>query len=486
MPSTRVSSFCALVFALFACVSAWGAPATRPAIEDVLITAARGDKQLWVAEVSMPDGEAVTALWYRLELGRSWRASKSVPARVVALAAAGDDNVAALLAGGAWQYLGLATGAALPEGAEMKVLAREGDSLISLGRRTEPADGGYVLYRLQRGEWNQVAALPPDEGDVLALAAVSGGITVARGETTSDGKAPAVRVWRYQGDAWQRVDVALPQPPARARLLEINGELTLWVRTANDVGALYSVSRPASPVPLAGNAKFADAAVVGSELLVVSSDGDAYSLRQFDPATGAVLKEVTPLKLPRVGEPPKWVTYTHTTMFAVLVIILTVNLFRRRDQVPLKLDWQKVRVAPLGRRLVAGMIDGIPMLVGATWLAAHYPDLEMQDMATNPELTVATFIISSAYLLLVTLAETLLGRSPGKMVMGLRIVRFDGASAGRGQLLVRNLLRAIDLWMFVPLILIVILPLRQRLGDVAAGTVVVKDAPAQTAPGGAA
>src|SRR6185437_8442772 len=72
--------------------------------------------------------------------------------------------------------------------------------------------------------------------------------------------------------------------------------------------------------------------------------------------------------------------------------------------------------------------------------------------------------------------EALAGRTIGKMIMGLRVVRLDGGTPDPSALLTRNFLRILDIGLAgVPLIFIVFSPLRQRIGDVAAGTVVIRD-----------
>ena len=68
------------------------------------------------------------------------------------------------------------------------------------------------------------------------------------------------------------------------------------------------------------------------------------------------------------------------------------------------------------------------------------------------------------------------GRSPGKQVMGLRVVHDDGTPVGWASSLVRNLLRFIDLLPFgytLGLISSLLNPAFKRLGDIAAGTLVV-------------
>jgi uncharacterized RDD family membrane protein YckC len=69
------------------------------------------------------------------------------------------------------------------------------------------------------------------------------------------------------------------------------------------------------------------------------------------------------------------------------------------------------------------------------------------------------------------------GRSPGKWLVGLRVVRDDGFAIGVRDSLVRNLLRAVDLlpWYYaVGLIAMLVSPQGKRLGDLAAGTLVVR------------
>ena len=77
------------------------------------------------------------------------------------------------------------------------------------------------------------------------------------------------------------------------------------------------------------------------------------------------------------------------------------------------------------------------------------------------------------YLLATTLVETVAGRSLGKLLTGLYVVGLDGKPAGIGARLLRNVLRIIDL-PIMPLALILFSPLRQRAGDLAAGTLVVR------------
>lgn len=68
------------------------------------------------------------------------------------------------------------------------------------------------------------------------------------------------------------------------------------------------------------------------------------------------------------------------------------------------------------------------------------------------------------------------GRTPGKAVMGLRVVRLDGSAADFSAVLVRNLVRIVDVLVFYAGLLVMFFnPLSRRLGDMAAGTVVIRE-----------
>jgi uncharacterized RDD family membrane protein YckC len=70
------------------------------------------------------------------------------------------------------------------------------------------------------------------------------------------------------------------------------------------------------------------------------------------------------------------------------------------------------------------------------------------------------------------------GRTPGKRLNGLRVVRQSGAPVTFATSAVRNVLRLIDIlpgWYLVGIASILITGRNQRLGDLAAGTLVVRD-----------
>jgi uncharacterized RDD family membrane protein YckC len=90
-------------------------------------------------------------------------------------------------------------------------------------------------------------------------------------------------------------------------------------------------------------------------------------------------------------------------------------------------------------------------------------------------LVLLTFFVAWSYFVLFEWLWQ--GQTVGKRMFGLRVIRDDGAPAGFTAVLIRNLLRVAD---FLPafyglgLLLIIVTPRSQRLGDLAAGTYVVR------------
>ncbi|MDQ3689287.1 MAG: RDD family protein, partial [Chloroflexota bacterium] len=69
------------------------------------------------------------------------------------------------------------------------------------------------------------------------------------------------------------------------------------------------------------------------------------------------------------------------------------------------------------------------------------------------------------------------GQTPGKVRQGIRVVRTSGEPAGFAPVMVRNLLRIVEVYAlpFIALISMFVTVRGQRLGDLAAGTMVVSD-----------
>jgi uncharacterized RDD family membrane protein YckC len=78
------------------------------------------------------------------------------------------------------------------------------------------------------------------------------------------------------------------------------------------------------------------------------------------------------------------------------------------------------------------------------------------------------------------ITEVIFGRSVGKMLFGLKVESVDGSRPTRGALALRNIIRIVEVLTLFPLVLVFYSPLRQRLGDVVARTIVTRPAAEQT------
>jgi uncharacterized RDD family membrane protein YckC len=131
----------------------------------------------------------------------------------------------------------------------------------------------------------------------------------------------------------------------------------------------------------------------------------------------------------------------------------------------------------------------------AGWIGERLDGL-LPDPAADPDQVWSGFVAFLAVLLLIQLAFEMLyfvvlevatgGRSIGKRVLGLRVVKDGGFPIGLRESLIRNLLRTADALpanYLVGLTSMVVSAQGKRLGDVAAGTVVIRlDRPAAAAP----
>ena len=134
-----------------------------------------------------------------------------------------------------------------------------------------------------------------------------------------------------------------------------------------------------------------------------------------------------------------------------------------------------MRYIGLGRRCIAQLIDLLIMggIIAALGDYGDGPGYQVSWLGWR--FVVAFVIVPSTYLVMF---EWLLGATPGKLVMGIRVRNVHGTRIGFGQSLTRNLSRLIDAIPYViPYLVGAVVvsrsPRRQRLGDRWADTVVI-------------
>jgi uncharacterized RDD family membrane protein YckC len=138
-------------------------------------------------------------------------------------------------------------------------------------------------------------------------------------------------------------------------------------------------------------------------------------------------------------------------------------------------------IAGLGSRLVAQILDNL-LAIPLTLIAILLYGAVASVFVTSAEgagfaNAGAGFFAGFVYFGYFFGAEALTGgKTPGKSAMGLRVIRVDGSAADFGALAVRNVIRVVDV--VVVLIGVVVMffqPQTRRLGDLGAGTIVVRD-----------
>ncbi|MGM9506250.1 RDD family protein [Larkinella sp. GY13] len=131
--------------------------------------------------------------------------------------------------------------------------------------------------------------------------------------------------------------------------------------------------------------------------------------------------------------------------------------------------------ASLGDRILAFLLD---YLIFLGWLILYFVLTKLLPGAFRSPFWTGLFLLLP-FMLYDLLCETFLnGQSLGKIAMKIRVVMLDGSQPGLGAYLLRWLLRIIESPMFfggmVAVITIAANGRGQRIGDIAAGTTVVK------------
>ena len=143
---------------------------------------------------------------------------------------------------------------------------------------------------------------------------------------------------------------------------------------------------------------------------------------------------------------------------------ITTNQFVRIDQTP----------ASIAERVIARIIDMV--IAGIIGFTAMYFYFELDYETRNQLNYLFFFLIILPLWLYDFLWETFNeGQSPGKYIMKIRVVNKDGSRPTIGSFFMRWLLSTIDVGLSgIGLLFILLTKNAQRLGDLAAGTMVIK------------
>jgi uncharacterized RDD family membrane protein YckC len=144
---------------------------------------------------------------------------------------------------------------------------------------------------------------------------------------------------------------------------------------------------------------------------------------------------------------------------------IITSQYVRIDQIP----------AGIGERIFARILDNLVMvlyLIGLFYLIDY---LNLDNI--NGTFAVVCFFVMFLPVILYSFLWEILnrGRSPGKIVFGMRVVMRDGTTPTIGAYFMRWLLLMVDAWGWIGIVVILLNKNNQRLGDLAAGTIVIKE-----------
>jgi uncharacterized RDD family membrane protein YckC len=472
------------------------------------VVAHASEDTLWVATVMAapeikPSGEKTDIRFRALNTAdQSWHELLNAPlaGRVVQMAHRGQ-TAAVLLKSGEWMLLwpqGSSTGPSLPKRAKMLALASERDrnTLYAIGAgapaattessenaSTEPSPTTQsqinldkpILYVFEGANWRALANCPDTIGAApgeISLAVVDRMPMVAQQDAGG-----AIHVFQLdENQKWiDRGSVKPTEPPINFRLLSGTQRPMLWVGEKNSGGLLYfggekwldpvqlNLSRAMSPI----NGSLVSAA--GALRLFITDDKGKLYEQRFD-NNGNRVGDLTALEAPQPLLPPTYDSWPMLAILAALAFMMLSSARRRAAEETDEEEEDQMILASSGQRLTAGLIDGVPIILSLLYMASNIR--AMQD-PTDVTWLLPVALAIGVYLLHTTLSELLIGRTLGKIVVGLQVVALDGKPAKPGAILVRNLLRVIDVFPVPLAFLILTSPMKQRLGDLLAGTVVI-------------
>ena len=304
--------------------------------------------------------------------------------------------------------------------------------------------------------------------------------------------------------------------------INVSSMAAMWVFTANEMPLLITATPTAAggerltAMRLAKNAAEASALDWRPVDVQVSALPDGVHITRYEAAaafsqhvvllctddTGASL-----LQFGRTGEAPaestvqisEVVTTSETrkgvdvaiqiTTFAVLVAILAMLfVFRRGSMVTSAVLPPGYALALNLQRLVAWAIDFLPFTliaaksIGVSWSSGFATlagwGISPDPDAGLPDVRILSWWAMSAvcYTVYMLIMELLTRRSIGKVIAGVRLLSEVGHRPSAGQIFVRNAIRLVELmpqfWIFA--LFVVLSRNRQRVGDILARTVVVR------------
>lgn len=424
-------------------------------------------------------------------------------------------QLAVLMTDGTWRtvYEGGSSAGVRPTQGQLLRLTGDGNQLFGLLRTSQ----GLQVGRLTGGGWEILSEVPAGVSSAGSLAidlAVRGSelFLAWRGEEASvvevatrdlvaggsseraGGVGPATDAASASGaGGWVRRPACRAAEPVLAvRWLGLGDRLWLWsdpgttsggeVFTWEAEGRWRGFSLGADPGEAAGFAGrirlfFRDASAATRPGFWQPTAGVALLERVFTPEGS---EEGSPQRVDlgtQPGQPEMLKLLAVGLAMGGLMSALLMSWRRRAELSPgVVMAAFRLPLASRFKRLAAGLVDAAPFVAVSAYVVAS-EGLSWSDYLLTPRVMFYELLGIALVVTHTTLAEVVAGRSLGKALFGLRVTDFEGKRPPTGRLVLRSVFRAVDLMLIVPLLTVAISPLRQSIGDGAAGTVVLEEAP---------
>ncbi|MDP9174532.1 MAG: RDD family protein [Planctomycetota bacterium] len=538
MRKPALSFLILFTLALLRITPAWSAPSPATAPDAAIsgsaapraLLAHADDEHFWIARVTTATGDQgaydQTDLMSRGHGDTAWTPLPTISSRAVSLASSAGELFVVLSNGQCMivddQDLRLAPG--LPQGGAMVAIANDQDALwaimlvnspttdVSSAQprlsapttfpSTEPStpQRRLMVYRLDAGNWVDARELPPELSDplpafsiavvdqrpILAWQSSSGPILVSR--LTADhvwSKPMPIVSLSNSSDFKLLCNARQPMlwTAADASTGNARNNATSQPSLRGSAGMLYGGPNFSRPIPLRVSSSSPTAGVQTIEVafgyLRWLATADHKTLFEqaykFDGQPVDVQQPVAGMTSDAIPVEPYWIAALALILLATGSAMMQ-RRFPNEDSSPPARPDARPFLAPLGVRFAAGLVDLVPF-VAVLALAHKVAPNNIVPPADLPALIQVIVLAALTYVVHTTIAEVICGQSIGKMLLGLRVVGADGKPVTHSTLALRNVLRIVDVFPIVPLLMIVFSPLHQRFGDLPGGTIVIAREP---------
>lgn len=401
---------------------------------------------------------------------------------------------------GQWYYepVGrLRTLAPVPDDGELLDFAQGAPGPVALLRHGGPESASYQVLMLHDDRWRSLPfpTLAPDDVPQLVGDGRGVSVVVRRAEETiwwrarvsppapllapADEPAPPLEA------TWNPVSLA-PAPEGAAVWFFVMNEGLLAIARTPDAHHLDRLL-PGRRLPLARIDGAPDSAVPvpmresdGLALLWVDAATSAPQMLEFSTLTGE-LRHQGPARLSGPVSPGEFRVIA-LAMVVVMTVILLFLLRRDPEHIAVRLPAEAALCPPLLRLAAAGVDMVLTLVITALILGVSVGDLlSVRMLASDEPARWGIFLAVGLGWTGATLTEGLFGVTPGKFLVGARVVRIDGTLVPVG--LARAAVRNACKWLAPPLAMLAAFsPDFRHRGDVLSGACVAVRRPAAPAP----